>query len=99
MSPVPATLDRSSMNGGVEYRALNVGFVPTNIADRMPAVSRDTPLAIGNYSRSAFDLGCVKTSASVSPAREIGHLRAVLTHLGNLRGRLKHAPEHEILAR
>jgi hypothetical protein len=25
------------MNGSVEYRALNVGFIPTNVADRMPA--------------------------------------------------------------
>jgi len=31
------------MNGSVEYRALNVGFVPTNIADGMPAVGRQEP--------------------------------------------------------
>jgi hypothetical protein len=28
MSPVSATPDRSSMNGSVKYRALNVGFIP-----------------------------------------------------------------------
>lgn len=40
MSPVSATSDRSSMNGSVEYRALNVGFIPMNVADRMAAVGR-----------------------------------------------------------
>ena len=47
MSPVSATPDRSSMNGSVEYRALNVGFVPTSISDRMPAVGRVATDAIG----------------------------------------------------
>jgi hypothetical protein len=50
MSPVSATPERSSMNGSVEYSSLNVGFVPSNIADRMPAVGRqaaDPGISIG----------------------------------------------------
>jgi hypothetical protein len=43
MPPVSATPSRSSMNASVEYRALNVGFVPTNLEDRMPAVGREQP--------------------------------------------------------
>jgi hypothetical protein len=34
------------MNGSVECTALNVGFVPTNIADRMPGFGRLLPVVL-----------------------------------------------------
>ena len=55
MSPVSATPDRSSMNGSVEYRALNVGFIPTNVADRMPQLGR-SPTVNPYYRGGALDL-------------------------------------------
>ncbi len=72
MSPVSATPDRSSMNGSVEYRALNVGFVPTNIADRMPAVGREPPHALPDTGHSAPGLGHMSR-----PIRDAGSLRSM----------------------